>query len=106
MALDHERLFEQGADFVGDSGRVAARALGLVADLGQQDYEFVAAEATDRIFFPQACGQALRNLDQQVVADRVPQCVVDRLEPIEIDEQHRAVTAMPFRLGHFLAQRR
>ena len=45
-----------------------------------------------------------RDLDEQLVAGRVPERVVHRLEPVEIDEQHRGAETVAARAGERLAQ--
>ena len=41
----------------------------------------------------------LGHLAQQLVADRVPERVVDDLEAVEVEEEHRQPLAVPVRLG-------
>ena len=64
--------------------RVRARA-----DVLEQDGELVAADARDRVDAPEAAAEALGHLDQQLVAVVVPEVVVDQLEPVEVEEEHR-----------------
>ena len=56
----------------------------------EQDRELVAAEPGERVAAAQDGLQAARDLDQQLVAVVVPERVVDLLEAIEVDQQHRA----------------
>ena len=65
--------------------------LGLVVVLRllDQDCELVPAEAGDGVRGAHALVEALGHLAQEVVAGRVAQGVVDRLEVVEIDEQDR-----------------
>ena len=55
---------------------------------GHDDGELVAAGAGEERAF-QRGAQALRHRAQQPIADRVPEDVVDLLEAVEIDAQHR-----------------
>ena len=71
---------------------------GLGAQVGQQHREFVAAEARRdagrlargaAIGLPHAHLQAARDVAQQLIARRVAHRVVDQLEAVEVEEQHR-----------------
>ena len=55
----------------------------------QHDDELVAAHAHDDVFVAHGGANALRDRLQQLVADFVAARVVDVLEAIEIQEQHR-----------------
>ncbi len=57
----------------------------------EEDHELVAAEARDRVFEPHRGAQALGHRAQHRVAGEVSQRIVERLESVEVDEQHRAV---------------
>ncbi|WRL64266.1 hypothetical protein U6N30_32785 [Blastococcus brunescens] len=59
--------------------------LGLVA--GDQDGELVAAQAGDQVVLADDGVQSAGHLDQQLVAGLVPGDVVDRLEPVEVEDQ-------------------
>jgi hypothetical protein len=48
---------------------------------------------------PDQPGDAARHLDEQPVAGRVSHGVVDRLEPVQVDEQQRHVPAVPVTAG-------
>ena len=63
--------------------------------LGEHD-ELVAAEARDRVLGPQRGGDAVGGAAQHLVAARVAEAVVDRLEAVEVEEQHgqRGVLAL------------
>ena len=61
------------------------RLLWLIQLLEHQQ-EFVAAQATQGVFLPDALTQAFGHLPQQAVASGVTQAVVDRLEVVEVDE--------------------
>jgi hypothetical protein len=47
------------------------------------------AQPRDRVDAPQAGGQPLGNCAQQTIANRVAESVVDGLEPVQIEIQHR-----------------
>ena len=53
------------------------------------DRELVAAEAGDDVVGAQHAAQPLGHGDEQPVAGAVPERVVDELEVVEVDEQHR-----------------
>src|SRR5581483_1296263 len=57
------------------------------SDFIEQDRELVAAEPRNRVAGPEAVFQAARDRDQQVIADHVPQTVVDDFEAVEIQEE-------------------
>ncbi len=63
--------------------------------MGGEDREFVAPEARDQIAVADGPEQALGDEDQQLAARRVPMHVVDRLEPVEIEQEHRMRGALP-----------
>ena len=79
------------------SGRLHAAAIRwairdrrvLVDEVLAQHHELVAAEPGDRVTGRSGGAQSRRQLAQQQVADVVPAGVVDELEVIEIEEQHR-----------------
>ena len=56
--------------------------------VGQHHGEFLAAEPADQIGLAQTRARGLGEDLQHLVADRVAEAVVDRLEMIEIDQQH------------------
>ena len=71
-------------DAVGDAGRVR-----LAGDVVQQHGELVAAHARQRIAGADAALQPAGDAHQQLVAGLVPQAVVDGLEAVEVQIQHR-----------------
>lgn len=75
----------------GDVGRDALRALGIA--VRQHDDEFVAAEPAQHVFRPDLLAQALRQLDQELVAGGVAERVVDVLEMIDVEEGQRDMAA-------------
>ncbi len=72
------------------------------------DREFVRVETGQRVFLAQRRAQALGDPAQQLVADAVAQRVVDRLEIVEPEHQHRdllrAAPGVQQHLVHVLAQ--
>ena len=57
----------------------------------EQDRELVAAEAGHDVAGPQAGRQPFGERNEHAIADLVTQAVVDDLEPIDVEEQHRDV---------------
>ena len=62
-----------------------------------QDYEFVATLPAHRIGTAHAVRQAPRNRLQQLVAGRMSERIVDVLEIVQIQKQHRERRSAPFR---------
>ena len=93
MTVKFERLRDGHGDAAGEPLRVR-----IVPDAGEEDREFVAcqpgkqgAAATRLVELPvDDDPEAVRDHDQQLVAARMAEAVVDHLEPVEIDEQHCA----------------
>jgi hypothetical protein len=77
-----------------------------LAALVENDHELVAAEARHHIARPQREAQPVRHFEQEQVAGLVTQRIVDDLEPIEIDEQHRKTMIVALRGVDRLAQQR
>ena len=75
----------------GDSNSL--RDAGRGGDVGvlEQDGELVAAEAGGRVLGAQRRSDSVGRLDQHVVAGGVAEAVVDRLEVVEVDEEHGRV---------------
>ncbi|MNP56140.1 hypothetical protein D3C76_1508430 [compost metagenome] len=61
---------------------------------GEQDDEFVAAQARDGVDVAQLVLEAHGNALEQQIADRVAEAVVDVLETVQIEEQHRPLAAV------------
>ncbi len=72
----------------GDGGRLAIAA-------EQHDGEFVAAQSRDRVVLGDAAGETPGDLLQQHVADRMAQRIVDVLEVVEIEAEHRHLIVAP-----------
>ena len=76
-------------------------------DAGLDDGEFVAAEARDGVGLAHAAAQPLGHDLEQLVADRMAERVVDALEVVEVEIEHRKLAAAPDagqRLGQPLAK--
>ena len=76
---------------------------GCAGNIGEQKREFVAGEAGKERsrgaagrFAVDEHAQAVRDHDQQLVAAGMAEVVVDRLEAVEVDEQHRGGAALGF----------
>ena len=65
----------------------------LVGDVLAQDRELVATEAGDRLVPAQRVAQPLGDRQDQLVAGRMAEAVVDDLEAVEVEEQHRDMAA-------------
>ena len=72
----------------GGGGRLA-----IAAEL--HDREFVAAQSRDRVVFGDALAETPGDLLQQRVADRMAQQIVDVLEVVEVEAEHRNLIAAP-----------
>ena len=84
-AIEEDRLAQAADDLGGQArGKIGAGPIG--DDAG----ELVAAHAGHRPLRPDDRGDARRGLDQHGIAGDMAMNVVDRLEQIEIDEEHGA----------------
>ena len=81
---ERHRLPQDLGQAVGEHARASASP---AAQLAQHD-ELVAAETADRVLCPYGAPQPLRHGAEQQIARRVSQVVVDRLEVVDVDEQH------------------
>ena len=71
-----------------------------LVEIARRDHrELIAAEARDQVVAAQGPAQALGDAANQLVADRVTEGVVDVLEVVEIDVEHRRGAASLPRLG-------
>ncbi|MCY1409390.1 hypothetical protein D9M71_247390 [compost metagenome] len=84
LAIDQEGRFQGAHQALGDQ----RRGVGSI-DAVQQDGEFIAAHPRQRVALPQAGAESRGDLDDEQVAGQVAQAVVDQLEAVEVDEQHR-----------------
>ncbi len=71
------------------------RQLGLVRGGGKHDLELVAAEASDLSRLADHVAETQRHQPQQCVAGGVPERIVDDLEAVEIEQEHRATKLAP-----------
>lgn len=80
--------------------------LGLfgVAQVRQEDDEFVAAEAGDGVVAAELVAEAGGDALEEDVADGVAEAVVDVFEAVEVEEQDGAFVAFAFAGGEGLAQ--
>ena len=78
------RLGQRGDQLAGDMSRI----LGL-SQVAQYDDELVAAETAKQIIVAQVLVQAGRGSLQQRITRGVAEAVVDGLEAVQVDEQHR-----------------
>ena len=94
------------ADRLGDAPGQPLR-VGGIGDVGLDDGELVAADARDGVGFAHAAAQPAGHHPQQLVAGRMAERVVDVLELVEIETQHReplAALDMGQRFAEALAQ--
>jgi hypothetical protein len=83
VRVDQERLAHGRDDARGD----VLRTRDVVEVLADDD-ELVAGEARERVARSQDVAQAIRDRHEEEVARAVPERVVDRLEVVEVEEQH------------------
>ena len=88
-AVDHERRAQRSGDPVGDPHRFL-----VVAELLTDKDELVPAEAGRGVGAAQLRGEPATHLHEQVVSGGVPQAVVDELEVVQVQEQHRHMGLM------------
>ena len=77
-----------------------------VADITLDHGELVTAETGHGVGRPNRRLQPFGNLLQKRVADRMSQCVIDVLEPVEVDGENREAFAVALQLGLGLPQSR
>ena len=95
MALDREGLAKQAQHLKGDLLAIGDSGTACVADLGDQRDEFVTSDARDGVFVAQTPQQTKGDRLQQLVTDAVSEGVVDGLEMVHVEEQHRTHVAVP-----------
>ena len=83
--VDRIRLGQAGDDV----GRHVADDSAILA-IGKNDLELVPSEPEHLLAVADDPGQALGDLLQEDIARRMAERVVDLLEPVEVDEHHRA----------------
>ena len=79
-------------------------AVGNIGQIRQNGNKLVAPDARDGVTFAQGLLHAPRQRKQQLIADRMPIAVVNRLEPVEIQIDHCQQVPTPLRLHHGLIQ--
>ena len=75
---------------------LSAHLFTLRLKLRQQQNKLVTTQTGGRIFLAQAFSQAIGNLLQQRITDRMTQGIVDRLEIIQIEKKQRTNTIVAF----------
>jgi hypothetical protein len=76
-----------------------------IGTLAQHDTEFIATEAPAQAGFADIGAQPFGHAFQQFVAHQMPQRIVDRLEPVEVDHQKGTATAELIGTAHRRIQR-
>jgi hypothetical protein len=82
--VNHERLGDRADDPPGRSHRT----IGI--GVGQNGNEFVPTDPSDRVGAAERDAQPRPNVAEHAIADVVPESVIDRLEPVEVDHQDSA----------------
>ena len=99
LVLVVERLGKRTTDPAGDD-----RSVLTGADPVAEDDELIAAEPGDRVRTPGRPLQPRGDLEQQRVTGRVPEAVVDDLEPVEVEEEHGEPAGLAFEPDQRLLQ--
>ena len=73
-------------------------------EIKQDGDELVAAESRQGVAFAQTIGHPSRDLGEQTVAGRMPEHVVNLLEPVQIEVSHRQALLLPQGVQHGLMQ--
>ena len=95
-ARSHEHFVVPDQDWFGHRGQHAfgdGRSRARPGDVRAQQYELVAPEAGQEITGAKRVTQALRDGAEEVVAGRMTKAVVDDLEVVEVDEEHRSLAS-------------
>ena len=104
---DAPRVARPGEHRLAADGVEHARGDGLrlgAAALGQQHGELVPAQARQHVGVAQPPAQGVRDVHDQLVADAVPERVVDRLEVVEVEHDRGAARAVALDLGDVALQ--
>ena len=99
VPVDVHRRFEAAHDLARRDGRVVHPA-----QPAQDHDELVATHPRDRVLLPHGAPQPLAELHQERVAHGVAEAVVDRLEPVDIEEGHGDDLAGPLGMLEDLAE--
>src|SRR5690606_25530088 len=89
-ALDGERRLQGFQDALGHTRRITR-----VVDRIDDDRELVPAEPRNRVVLAQAVLQPARDRLQQLVSRGVAKRVIDKLETVQVEEQHRETVPRP-----------
>ena len=98
MVVAQERLFQCPQDGV----RRAFRHRD--GSSGEEDSEFVAAEARDQMGTIDRFAQASTHLAEQHVAQLMPEAVVDFLEVVDVEQQQHGIGICAYGFLDFFAQ--
>src|SRR3984957_20088269 len=74
-----------------------------IGDLREQDNEFIAALATDRVGIPHTSEQSFRHALKERIAGGMPQRIVDIFEMIHIQKDHRTGSLLAASQGNRLS---
>ena len=88
VAAQRDRRAQHRERPLGDGAGLVGRREALA-----HEHELVTAEAGDSVAGPDDGGEAPGDADQELVAEGVPEAVVDELEAIEAEAEHREVLA-------------
>ena len=88
-----------------DPDALAHRTRLLLVGVRKHHAELVTAQPREQVTVTQRPAAEARDRAQHVVADRMPEHVVDRLEPVEVEEQHRERPAVAARTRELAPQR-
>ena len=67
-----------------------------IRDIMQQDHKLIPADPANRIGFTHTTQHPAGDLFQQPITDCMPECVIDRLEFIQIKKHQRQIFLVPF----------
>ncbi len=83
-------IFQQNGELVATESRQGAvdGVAGVVGVVGVVNRAGCAGWSRDGVVTPQGLGHPAGDFEQILIAGRMAEAVVDRLEPIEVDEQH------------------
>ncbi len=96
LAVETEGRFQGGAQFFRYGLGGGRRSDLFRAQVFQHHHILVAADSGRRVGVAQGAGQAPGGFDQDLVARRVAQAVVEGLEAVEVEQQQGAVLAVAF----------
>src|SRR5439155_20564926 len=97
VPVEMERLHDRLANTTRERRRI-----GRLLDRRHDDGELVATQPRDRVGLTRAAAQAVRHHLEELVADRMAQSIVDALESVEVEAEHRQHLAAVYTLEHVL----